>query len=144
VNGPNATYAPTSVRPARNLSWVGPALVVVVAALLMAAAARLVTQPDTLASVQVVNPAEQSVDVDVKHPGGPWLPLAAIEAQSTTAVFDVVDVGDPWIIRFSTSRPSPRGSAGRRVSNEVLAKIHRSHDSLEHDHWRIVVPTRAN
>ena len=131
MTGPNATYAPMSVRSTRNLTWVGPAIVVVVAALLMAAAARLVTQPDTLGAVRVVNPVEQSVDVDVKHPGGPWLPLAAVDSQSTTTVFDVVDVGDPWVIRF-------------RASNEVLAKIHRSHQSLEHDHWRIVVPTRAN
>jgi hypothetical protein len=131
VNNPNATYAPMSVRPTRNLSWVGPALVIVVAALLMAAAARLVTQPDTLGSVQIVNPVEQSIDVDVKHPGGAWLPLAVVDSQSTTTVFDVVDVGDPWVIRF-------------RVSNEVVAEIRRSHKSLEHDHWRIVVPTRAN
>ena len=101
------------------------------AALLMAAAARLVTQPDTLGTVQIVNPVEQPIDVDVKHPGGAWLPLAAVDARSTTTVFDVVDVGEPWVIRF-------------RVSNEVLAQIHRSRKSLEHDHWRIVVPTRAN
>jgi len=71
VSGPNATVASTPVRRARNLSWVGPALVVVFAALLMAGAAHLVTQPDDIASVRIVNPVEQSVDVDVKRPGGP-------------------------------------------------------------------------
>jgi hypothetical protein len=131
VNGPNATVAPTPVRRARDLSWVGPALVIVFAAVLMAGAARLVTQPERVGAVRVVNPVEQSVDVDVKKPGGPWAPLAAVEPQSTTTVFDVVDVGGPWVIRF-------------RVSDKVLAKVHRSHDELEHDHWRIVVPTRAN
>jgi hypothetical protein len=131
VNGPNATVAPTPVRPARNLSWVGPALVIVFAAALMVAAARLVVEPDELGSVRVVNPVEQSVDVDVKQPGGPWLPLAALDPQSTTTVYDVVDVGGTWIIRF-------------RTATDVLAQVHRSHDSLEHDAWRIVVPTRAN
>ena len=131
MNGPNATVAPTPVRRARDLSWIGPALVIVFAALLMAGAAKLVTQPDEVASVRIVNPVEQSVDVDVKQPGGPWAPLAAVESQSTTTVYDAIDVGGPWVIRF-------------RVSDDVLAKIHRSHDELEHDHWRIVVPTRAN
>ena len=114
MNGPNATYAPMSVRATRNLTWVGPTIVVLLAALLMAAAARLVTQPDTLGAVQIMNPVEQSVDVDVKHPGGPWLPLAVVDSKTTATVFDVVDVGDPWIIRF-------------RASNEVLAKVQRSH-----------------
>lgn len=131
MSGPNATVASTPVRRARNLSWVGPALVVVFAALLMAGAAHLVTQPDDIASVRIVNPVEQSVDVDVKRPGGPWLPLAAVDAQSSTTVYDVVDVGGPWIVRF-------------RASDEVLAQVRRSHDSLERDHWRIVVPRRAN
>ena len=131
MNGPNATVAPTPVRPVRNLSWVGPTLVIVCAAVLMAVAARLVTQPTVLGSVTVVNPVEQAVDVDVKQPGGPWLPLAAVEPQSTTTVFDVVDGGGPWIVRY-------------RVSDHVLAQVRRSHKSLEHEHWRIVVPTRAN
>ena len=131
MSGPNATVASTPVRRARNLSWVGPALVVVFAALLMAGAAHLVTQPDDIASVRIVNPVEQSVDVDVKRPGGPWLPLAAVDAQSSTTVYDVVDVGGPWIVRF-------------RASDKVLAQVRRSHDSLERDHWRIVVPRRAN
>jgi hypothetical protein len=131
VNGPNATVAPTPVRPARNLSWVGPALVIVFAALLMAAAAHLVAQPDNVDSVRIVNPAEQSVDVDVRQPGGPWSPLGVVDAQSSTTVYDVVDVGGPWIVRF-------------RVSDDVLAQLRRSHDSLERDHWRIVVPTRAD
>jgi hypothetical protein len=131
VNGPNATVASAPVRPARDLSWVGPALVIVFAALLTAAAARLVAQPGHVGSVQVVNPAEQAVDVDVKQPGGPWAPLGAVEAKSSTTVYDAVDVGGPWVIRF-------------RTSDEVLAQVRRSRDALEHDHWRIVVPTRAD
>jgi hypothetical protein len=131
VNGPNATVIPPRVRRARDLSWVGPALVILFAASLMAVAAQLVTQPGTVDSVRIVNPVEQSVDVDVKQPGGPWLPLAAVDAQSTTTVYDVVDVAGPLVIRF-------------RVSDEVLAQVRRSHDELEHDHWRIVVPTRAS
>jgi hypothetical protein len=45
-------------------------------------------------------------------------------------VSDVVDVGGKWIIRY-------------RIFDEVLSEVRRSHDGLEHDHWRIVVPTRA-
>ena len=131
MNGPNATVASTPVRPARDLSWVGPALVIVFAVVLMAGAARLVTQPSDVSSGRIVNPVEQAVDVDVRQPGGPWLPLAAVEARSSTTVYDVVDVGGPWIIRF-------------RVSDKVLAQVRRSHASLERDHWRIAVPTRAN
>ena len=133
MNGPNATVTPTGVRPARNLSWVGPALVILFAALLMAGAAHLLDEPSELGSVQIVNPVERSVDVDVKQPGGPWLPLAAVEPQSTTTVYDVVDVGGEWVIRFRVS-DRPR----------VLAKVRRSHDNLDQDHWRIVVPTRAD
>jgi hypothetical protein len=131
VNGPNATVTAPRVRRARNLSWVGPALVILFAASLMAVAAQLVTQPGTVDSVRIVNPVEQSVDVDVKQSGGPWLPVAAVEPQSTTTVYDVVDISGPLVIRF-------------RVSDEVLAQVHRSHDELEQDHWRIVVPTRAS
>ena len=131
MNGPNATVVPPPVRRARNLSWVGPALVILFAAVLMALAAHLVTQPGTVDSVRIVNPVAQSVDVDVKEPGGPWLPLAAVDAESTTTVYEVVDVSGPWVIRF-------------RVADEVLAQVHRSHDDLARDHWRIVVPTRAD
>ena len=82
MNGPNATYAPTSVRPSRNLSWVGPALVLLFAAILMAGATQLVTEPDTVDKVRVVNAVEDAVDVDVKQPGGPWMPLAATGVSS--------------------------------------------------------------
>ena len=91
MNGPNATYAPAPVRSARSLSWVGPAIVILFAAVLMAAAAQLVREPDTVAKVQIVNPIESAVDVDVMQPGGPWLPLAVVEPQSTTTAYDVVD-----------------------------------------------------
>jgi hypothetical protein len=131
MNGPNATVASAPVRPKRSLSWVGPALVITFAAILMAWAARLVTNPKTLDHIRIVNPVEQSVDVDVKKPGGAWLPLAAVDAQSSTTVEDVIDVDGPWIIRF-------------RVSNDLIAEVRRSHESLERDHYRIVVPTRAN
>ena len=131
MNGPNATVAPSRVRHVRNLSWVGPALVFLFAAVLMAGAAFLVVEPRELDSVQLVNPVEQPIDVDVKQPGGPWLAIAALEPQSTTTVHDVVDVGDQWVIRF-------------RASDEVLARVHRTQDDLEKDDWRIVVPTRAD
>ena len=131
MNGPNATVAPTPVRPARNLSWVGPALVIAFAAVLMVAAARLVTEPDELGSVRVVNPVEQSVDVDVKQPGGAWLPLAALDPQSTTTVYDVVEAGGPWIVRF-------------KVADEVLATVELSQERLARGNWRIAVPAQVN
>ena len=131
MNGPNATVASTPVRPKRNLSWIGPALVILFAALLMAGAAQLVTQPDTVDKVQVVNPSEDAIDVDVKQPGGPWMPLAAVDPQSTTTVYDVVDGGGPWIVRFE--------SAG-----EVRATLRLSHERLARNHWRIAVPTLVN
>jgi hypothetical protein len=130
VNGSNATVLPPPVRDTRNLRWVGPTLVILFAAVLMALAAHLVREPTNIGQVTVVNPVEQGVDVDVKQPGGSWLPLAAVEPQSTTAVYDVVDVGGPWIIRYS-------------ISGEVLAQVERSHDDLARAHWRITVPTRA-
>jgi hypothetical protein len=130
VNGSNATVLPPPVRNARNLRWVGPTLVILFAAVLMALAAHLVREPATVDQVTVVNPVEQGVDVDVKEPGGSWLPLAAIEPKSTTTVDDVYDVGGSWIIRYSTS-------------GEVFSEVRRSHDDLEHAHWRLTVPTRA-
>jgi hypothetical protein len=130
VNGPNATVLPPPVRDTRNLRWVGPTLVILFAAVLMALAAHLVREPTTIGHVTVVNPVEQGVDVDVKEPGGPWLPLVAVEPKSTTTVYDVVDVGGPWIIRYS-------------ISGDVLSEVRRSHDDLEHAGWRITVPTRA-
>jgi hypothetical protein len=131
VNGPNATVATSPVRSTRNLQWVGPALVILFAAVLMAWAARLVDEPQYLDRIRIVNPAERSVDVDVRQPGGPWLPLAAVEPASTTTVREVIDLDGPWIVRF-------------RVSGEPLAIANRSHSSLERGHWRIVVPTRVD
>ena len=55
MNGPNATVTPTGVRPARNLSWVGPALVILFAALLMAGAAHLLDEPSELGSGHLSN-----------------------------------------------------------------------------------------
>jgi hypothetical protein len=130
VNGPNATVLPPPVRDTRDLSWIGPALVILFAAVLMAAAAQLVRAPKTVAHVTIANPVEQAVDVDVKHPGGSWLPVAVVDAKTTTTVDDVVDVGGPWIIRYS-------------VAGEELTTVRRSRDSLAHDHWKLVVPTRA-
>ena len=131
MNGPNATYAPTSVRPKRSLSWVGPAIVILFAAVLMAAAAQLVREPDTVAKVQIVNPVDDAVDVDVMQPGGPWLPVAVVEPQSTTTAYDVVDDGGPWIVRF-------------KVSDEVLGTVRLSHERLARAKWRITVPTLVN
>ena len=128
MNGPNATYAPTSLRSSRNLSWVGPALVLLFAAILMAGATQLVHEPDTVDQVRVVNAVEDAVDVDVKQPGGPWMPLAAVEPQSTTTVYDVVDTGGPWVLRF-------------KVADEVLATMQVSHERLARGNWRVVVPT---
>jgi hypothetical protein len=119
------------VRRARNFSWVGPALVIAFAAALMVGAAQLVRQPETVGRVTIVNPVEDAVDVDVRQPGGPWLPLAAVDAQSTTTVYDVVDASGPWIVRFT-------------VSDEALATMRLSHERLERANWRIVVPTLVN
>ena len=130
MNGPNATVLQPPVRDTRNLGWVGPTLVILFAAILMALSAHLVREPKTVGHVTIVNPVEQGVDVDVTEPGGPWLPLAAVEPKSTNTVFDVVDVGRPWIVRY-------------RIAGEVLSEVRRSHDGLERGHWRIVVPTRA-
>jgi hypothetical protein len=131
VNGPNATYAPASVRPKRNLSWVGPAIVILFAAVLMAGAARLVDEPETVGGVRIVNPVDGAVDVDVRQPDGPWLPLAVVDAQSATTVYDVVDGGGTWIVRF-------------KVSDDVLATVKLSHERLERAGWRITVPSLVN
>ena len=130
MNGPNATVAPTPVRDTRNLGWVGPTLVILLAAALMALAAYLVREPTTVAHVTITNPVEQAVDVDVKAPGGPWLPLAVVDAKASITVDDVVDVGGTWIIRYS-------------IAGEVLSEVRRSHDDLEQNHWQVTVPTRA-
>ena len=131
MNGPNRTVAPTPVRPARDLSWIGPALVIVFTALLFAWAVRLLEEPSFVGSVQIANPIQQAVDVDVRQGDGPWLPLAVVDAQSTTTVYDVVDDGGPWIVRF-------------KVSGELLATTERSHESLERANWRITVPNRVD
>jgi hypothetical protein len=130
VNGPNATVAPPPVRDTRNLGWVGPTLVILLAVALMALAAYLVRAPTTVDHVTITNPVEQAVDVDVKAPGGPWLPVAVVDAKTGVTVDDVVDVGGTWIIRF-------------RVAGEVLSEVRHSHDDLEQNHWQITVPTRA-
>jgi hypothetical protein len=131
VNGPNATYAPAPVRPKRSLSWVGPAIVILFAAVLMAGAARLVQEPDTVGKVRIVNPVDDVVDIDVREPGGPWLPLGAVDPQSATTVYDVVDADGPWIVRF-------------KVSDETRASVKLSHERLERARWRITVPTLVN
>jgi hypothetical protein len=128
VNGPNATYAPPSVRSARSLSWIGPAIVILFTVVLMAAAAHLVREPETVAKVQIVNPVADAVDVDVMQPGGPWLPLAIVEPQSTATAYDVVDDGGPWIVRY-------------KVSGEVLTTVRISHERLARTNWRLTVPT---
>ena len=130
MNGPNATVAPSPVRDTRSLAWVGPTLVIVLAVALMALAAYLVREPTKVPAVTITNPVEQAVDVDVKQSGGPWLPLAVVDAKTSVTVDDVVDVGGSWIIRY-------------RVAGEVRSKVQRSRDDLERNHWQITVPTRA-
>ena len=63
MNGPNATVAPPPVRDTRNLAWVGPTLVILLAVALMALAAYLVREPATVDHVTITNPVEQAVDV---------------------------------------------------------------------------------
>src|SRR5690242_11139378 len=97
----------------RDLSWIGPSLVIPFAADFVASASQPVRAPKTVAHVTISNPVEQAVDVDLKHPGGSWLPVAVVDAKTTTTVDDVIDVGGPWIIRYS-------------VAGEELTTVHRS------------------
>jgi hypothetical protein len=99
----------------------------VVLAALVAASARL---PAAVDRVDVVNPTPYELSVDVRSPGGGWVPLGYVARNDTTTVRDVLDAGGRWTFRFQG-----QGRDGGR------AEVTRA--QLATDGWRLRVPPQV-
>ena len=117
-------------RPARRRvrTFLAMLLVVTVLGAALVGAHQLVRGPRFVDRLTVRNPTAFVVDVSVtdKH-GNASVPVAALEAHTTTVIESVIDPGDPWIVMFA-------------ISGHHVGALRVSQQRLARDGWRIVVP----
>jgi hypothetical protein len=119
-------HAPEPVRNLRRVA--GPAAVAIAIVGVVVLLSALVAAPATINRVTVDNRTDVELDVSVRpSPAAGGLYVTAIDPQSSTAVLDVLDQGDRWIVRAE--------HAGRRVGTLELRR-----SDLERAGWRIVLP----
>jgi hypothetical protein len=99
----------------------------VFAAVALAIAGRHLTTDAPVARVEVANPSEYGIKVEVANAdGGSALPVG-VAAPRTTSVFeDVLDQGDTWLVRFSL------------LDHAVEQRVAR--DALREARWHLDVP----
>ncbi|HEY8525271.1 MAG TPA: hypothetical protein VIL48_09920 [Acidimicrobiales bacterium] len=113
---------PPGVR--RDLGTVATLLAV---AALAAVVSLFLRGPDRVDRVAVENPHPWYVSVNVR--GGDddgWLPVGAVERESSQSYRDVIDQGPTWTFRFAY--------AGH------TADLHVTRDQLAEDGWQVTVP----
>jgi hypothetical protein len=119
-------HAPEPVRNLRRVAAPVALVVPLVAAFVLLM--QLVAGPATVDRIAIRNRSDLELEVSI-HPGGDpsSLPLAAIEARSTTTVDDVLDQGDKWVFRGE--------HAGQRVGDLRLSRR-----DLENRGWQVTIP----
>lgn len=73
--------------------------------------------PRFVDKVQVTNPTDYLVGVDVRGSSGGWLDLTTVKAGETREVRDVIDQGNAWTFRFEYGEHA----AETRLDREVLS-----------------------
>lgn len=101
-------------------------LLVAVVALFVVA--RLLAPPAFVDHVTMVNPTPYQLEVEVTGTDRDgWTALGTADARGRTTVDEVYDVGDDWILRFTTQ-------------GIVTREVEISRRRLERDGWRIEIP----
>lgn len=71
------------------------------------AATGLFDVPETVERITFANPTVYDITVSISDTDGTrWLPVTTVEHGSTKAVFDVIDQGDVWSLRFDAQARS--------------------------------------
>jgi hypothetical protein len=119
-------HAPEPVRNLRSVA--APVALVVLLVAVFALLMQLVAAPATVDHISIRNRSALELEITI-HPSGDQssLPVAAMEARSTTTVADVLDQGDEWVFRGE--------HAGRRVGELQLSRR-----DLGNRGWNITIP----
>jgi hypothetical protein len=87
--------------------------------------------PPTVERIEIVNPTDYDVAVDVSGPDRQgWLPLSVAEHRSSVTVSEVIDQGERWSFRF-------------RHFGEAVGEISLSRDQLEANEWLVEIPAEV-
>ena len=99
---PTATRTP-GFRVRDRRQQVADVLVAALALVTLLCAALLDRPPSFVARLDVVNPTQYHVVVDVRGAAGQpsWLALGTVPRESSRSVEQVLDQGERWIVRFS-------------------------------------------
>ncbi len=91
-------HAPEPVRKLRRVA--APVALVVLLVAVFVLLMQLVAGPATVDHIAISNRSDLELEVSIHPSGDPGsLPVAAMEARSTTTVDDVLDQGDEWVFR---------------------------------------------
>ncbi len=87
--------------------------------------------PPTVERIEIVNPTDYDVTVDVSGPDSQgWLPLSIAEHGSSVTVREVIDQGENWSFRF-------------RHFGETVGEVSMSRDELEATGWLVEIPAEV-
>jgi hypothetical protein len=119
-------HAPEPVLRLRSVAV--PVVAIVFFVVLFFGVLRLVESPAMVGRVSIDNRTSYDLEVGVTDGSSPGrLLLAALDADATTRVDDVLDQGSTW--RFRVSR-----------AGATIGTLERSRDDLRADGWRVVIP----
>ena len=119
-------HAPEPVRNLRRVAAPVAAVVLLVAVFVLLM--QLVAGPAMIDHLAIRNRSDLELEISIHPSGDPRsLPVAAMEARSTTTVADVLDQGDEWVFRGE--------HAGRRVGELRLSRR-----DLENRGWHVTIP----
>ena len=86
--------------------------------------------PETVERIEIVNPTDYTVGVEVSGDRHLWLPLSLVDKGASVSVRDVIDQGERWTFRF-------------RHFGETIGEISLSRAQLESAGWRLEVPSEV-
>lgn len=119
-------HAPEPVRNLRRVA--APVALAVLLVAVFALLMQLVAAPATVDHIAISNRSGLELEISIHPSGDPrWLPVAAMEARSTTTVVDVLDQGDEWVFRGE--------HAGQRVG-----ELRISRRDLANRGWHVTIP----
>ena len=119
-------HAPEPVLRLRSVAI--PLAAIVFFAMLFFGVLRLVESPAMVGRVSVDNRTSYDLEVGVTDGSNrDRLLLAALDADATTRVEDVLDQGSTWLFRVSRA-------------GTTLGMLERSRDELQRAGWRVVIP----
>jgi hypothetical protein len=101
-----------------------------VAAVLMLLLAACSGAPETIERIEIINPTDYDLGVEVSGDRHLWLPLALVDKRSSATVREVIDQGERWTFRF-------------RYFGDSLGEVSLSRTQLESAGWRLEIPSEV-